>query len=187
MLLSNYEGRGLLFNQNFRESAGKPGLDAYRGELVIREGEVGDAQGRRKPPKAVLKQAVMLSDAERILMLSGFLDDLAELPALLGMYGDDLTEGATAILFVRNLGKGVQTTAHGARLILIPLLEGMVWNELLDALLLEKGDFKGQSSGEKVMTAYNAAQSYAPKFETVALEEISGMAVEVRYEARGAV
>ena len=82
MLLSNYEGRSLLFNQNFQENLAAAGVDAYRGELVIREGDVGDAQGRRKPPKSVLKQAVMLS-AERIKMLSGFLDELAELPALL--------------------------------------------------------------------------------------------------------
>ncbi|MEW6765262.1 MAG: hypothetical protein AB1344_05680 [Pseudomonadota bacterium] len=187
MLLSNYEGRGLLFNQNFREPAGKPGLDAYRGELVIREGEVGDAQGRRKPPKAVLKQAVMLSNAEHILMLAGFLDELAELPALLEMYGADLAEGAMVVMFVRNLGKGVQTRVGGARLVLIPLLEGMVWNELLDELVLEKGDFKGQSSGEKVMTVYEAVASYKPKYESVDLADVAGLAVEVRYEARGAV
>ncbi len=187
MLLSNYEGRSLLFNQNFSESAGQPGFDAYRGELVIREGDVGDAQGRRKPPKAVLKQAAMLSDAEHIFMLSGFLDDLAELPTLIEMYGADLAEGASVILFVRNLGKGVQSKIGGARLILIPLLEGMAWNELLDVLLLEKSDFKGQSAGEKVMTAYNATKTYAPKFESVELADVAGLAVEVRYEARGAV
>ena len=91
------------------------------------------------------------------------------------------------ILFIRDLGKPVVSKVGGARLVLIPLLEGMVWNELLDVLLLEKGDFKGQSSGGKALTAYNALPGFAPKFETVELADVAGLAVEVRYEARGAV
>jgi len=86
---TSYEGRSLLFYQNFRESAGKPGFDAYRGELVILEGEVGDAQGRLMPPKAVIKQAALLTDAEHILLLSGFLEELASLPTMLDMYAAD--------------------------------------------------------------------------------------------------
>ncbi|MDD3609552.1 MAG: hypothetical protein PHI49_07350 [Halothiobacillaceae bacterium] len=187
MLLSDYETRGLLFNVNFRESAGASGFDAYRGELVVREGEIADAQGRRKPPQAVLKQVVLLSDAEKLHLLAGFLDDVADLPELLGMYGADFAEGASVILYARNLGKPVQAQVGGARLIVIPLIEGMVWNELLDELILEKGDFKGQSAGEKVMTANNALAGYKPKYETVEATAIPALAVEVRYEARGAV
>jgi len=187
MLLSNYEGRGLLFYQNFRESAGKPGFDAYRGELVILEGDIGDAQGRRMPPKAVIKQAALLTDAEHIMLLAGFLEELASLPIMLDMYAADFCDKTVAIIYVRNLGKPVQTVVNGARLMLIPLVEGMAWNEMLDELHLEKSDFKGQSAGEKVMTAYEATSSYAPKYPSVTLDEIPALAIEVRFEARGAI
>ncbi|MEW5837828.1 MAG: hypothetical protein AB1717_03230 [Pseudomonadota bacterium] len=185
--MSSYANRGLLFYQNFHESAGKPGLEAYRGELIILEGEVGDAQGRRMPPKAVIKQAALLTDEKQILLLSGFLEDLANLPLLLDMYSSDFSDKSVVLLFVRNLGEPVQTTVNGARIVLLPLVEGMAWNEMLDELHLEKSDFKGQSAGEKVMTAYEATSSYAPKYPSVSLEEIPALTIEVRFEARGAI
>ena len=48
MLFDLYEEKGLLFNTNFAEGDGK--LSAYRGDLVLGLGEVGDALGHRKPP-----------------------------------------------------------------------------------------------------------------------------------------
>jgi hypothetical protein len=49
MLLDTFETQGLLFNSNFKDAAGA-GLQAYRGDLVLIEGEVADTMGRRKPP-----------------------------------------------------------------------------------------------------------------------------------------
>ena len=45
MLLNRYEP--YFFNSNFREAAPDAAWEAYRGELVLIEGEVADAQGRR--------------------------------------------------------------------------------------------------------------------------------------------
>ncbi|MFZ1246593.1 MAG: hypothetical protein WAR41_16140 [Azonexus sp.] len=53
MSLDRYES--LFFNANFKEASSEPGLIAYRGELILQEGEVADANGRRKPPTEVLK------------------------------------------------------------------------------------------------------------------------------------
>ena len=55
MSLDRYEP--FFFNANFKEAASSAGLVAYRGELILQEGEVADANGRRKPPTEVLKQA----------------------------------------------------------------------------------------------------------------------------------
>ena len=52
MLYDRYEQNQLLFNMNFKEAVGDKA--AYRGELVVVEGEVADAQGRRMAPKGVL-------------------------------------------------------------------------------------------------------------------------------------
>ena len=61
MLLDTYETQGLLFNSNFKDSVGA-GQQAYRGDLVLIEGEVADAMGRRKPPLATMIGAVLLAD-----------------------------------------------------------------------------------------------------------------------------
>ena len=45
MLLKRYEP--LLFNANFTETSSNGQYVAYRGELVLRDGEGADAQGRR--------------------------------------------------------------------------------------------------------------------------------------------
>lgn len=78
MLLNTYEQNGRLFNMNFIEEAGA-GLAGYRGELVLVEGEVADAAGRRKPPVAVIEQTVMLAGSDKIQMMSGLVHELAEL------------------------------------------------------------------------------------------------------------
>lgn len=43
MLFDRYEQQGLLFNMNFKEASTTAGKAAYRGELVLVEGEIGDA------------------------------------------------------------------------------------------------------------------------------------------------
>ena len=45
MLFDAYEQKGLLFNMNFKEANGH--YAAYRGDLVLELGEVGDALGHQ--------------------------------------------------------------------------------------------------------------------------------------------
>ncbi|PWV60144.1 hypothetical protein [Plasticicumulans acidivorans] len=185
MLFDRYEQAGLLFNKNFKEAT--EAAVAYRGELVLVEGEVGDAQGRRKPPVAVLGQAVMLAEGEQLKLAAGFLEDAAEVQIFVDKYQDDFASDTKLFFFVVNIPAPVQCAAAAASAVLIPLTEGMVWNELIDLVALEKSDFKGQSSAEKVETLYTALRGYTPKFPTVTLAEAVSGTVEVKREVRGAI
>lgn len=186
MLLDTYEARGLLFNANFKEGAGA-GLLAYRGDLVLVEGAVADAEGRRKPPEVLLKGAVMLSEGDALKLLAGSLDDLAEVTPLLEKYQADLAPDARVVLYVVNVPKPLVADAGAVKLVLIPMTDGLVWNELVDELALEKSDFKGQAAGEKVKTLFDAMKDYAPKYEAVTLAEAMARKTDARREDRGPV
>ncbi|MBV1788723.1 hypothetical protein KQ940_11725 [Marinobacterium sp. D7] len=186
MLLKKYEEQSLLFNTNFIEDTSNGGV-AYRGELVIQEGEVADAQGRRKPPISLLLGAVVLEQSDKIKLLVGLLTDLAHLELLLEKYGADLADDLCSMIFVRNIGSAMVLDALGKTFFLIPLDEGIPWNEAIDELALEKGDFKGQSAGDKLVTLYNEMKGYRAKGETLSLEAALGQTIEVKRTARGPV
>jgi len=186
MLLDTYEAQGLLYNSNFKDNAG-PGQQAYRGDLVLIEGEVADSQGRRKPPLATLVGAVILADDAHLKFVAGSLDDIAHLTPLVDKYGAHFAPGMGALLYVVNIDMPMQVETAGIRFVLLPLADGLVWNELVDELRLEKSDFKGQSSGEKVFTLYKAYQDYRPKCESVSLDVALGRATQARRAIHGAV
>jgi hypothetical protein len=186
MLLDNYEKQYLLYNSNFKESAGA-GKSAYRGDLVVVEGEIADSQGRRKPPVVSLVGAAVLAGAEKIEMLTGSLDDLSDITALLDRYQADFALDVHVMLFVVNIAKPMIVALDGLNITLLPMSEGMVWNELVDELGLEKSDFKGQSAGEKVVTVFEAFKGYKPKYETVGLDEALTRKIEAKRAIYGAV
>ena len=169
MLLDTFETQGLLYNSNFKDSA-SPGLQAYRGDLVLIEGEIADAMGRRKPPLATMIGAALLADSTQLLFVAGSLDELGHLNAFVERYQSFFAPGMAVILYVVNIAKPMRVEVAGIVFTLLPLSDGLVWNELLDELGLDKSDFKGQSSAEKVNTLYQAAQVYRPVYEQVALE-----------------
>lgn len=187
MLLDQYESDQRLFNANFKEATTSGGYYAYRGDLVIVEGEIADAQGRRKPPIVGMLGGVVLTDADKIKLLAGSIDDLAEIKNLLAKYQGDFAPDMRAVLYVVNIAKPMVTEAGGAKWVLIPMTDGMVWNELAEELHLEKGDFKGQSSADKVLTMYNAFSDYKPKYEEVSLEEALSRTNDAKRESRGPV
>ncbi|MFA5081117.1 MAG: hypothetical protein WC474_01060 [Hydrogenophilaceae bacterium] len=187
MLLDNYEKDQLLYNSNFKEAAGA-GWYAYRGDLVVVEGEIADAQGRRKPPVVGLIGAVMLTDeSDKIKLLAGSLDDLADIKSMLEKYQAAFAPDVKVVLYVVNVAKPMIATLDGLNFVLIPMVDGMVWNELADELALEKSDFKGQSAGEKVRTVYDAFAGYKPKYETVTLAEAMARKTNAKRESRGPV
>lgn len=188
MLLTQYEQNGLLFNVNFTEKTSYTGMTAYRGELVIIEGEVADAQGRRKPPVAVMRHAILLTqDDNKLAMLVGCIDHFALIEPLLARFGKDLAENAKVLLYVVDMTKPAQVEINGINIILIPLTNGVAWNELMDELALEKSDFKGQSTGDKIHTAWQAFGDYKPKYPTVSMDEAAGFTADIKREAFGAV
>lgn len=185
MLLDSYEH--LFFNANFKEAASEAGWAAYRGELIIKEGEIGDAQGRRKPPVELLKQAAALACGDELKLLTGSLDELQFMPSLMDKYGPAINAGTLVVLFTVNIDKPFISPINGASFVFIPLVQGMAWNELIDLVALEKSDFKGQSAADKVVTVYNALKSHKFKYPEVALEEAMKTTNNAKRETHGAV
>ncbi len=185
MLMDRYEP--LFFNANFREEASQAGWTAFRGELILKEGEVADAQGRRKPPLEVMKQAILLTAGETLKLLAGSLDELQYFPALLEKYGPDIQPGSVVVLFTVNIDNPFISTVNGAPVVFIPLVQGMVWNELIDIVALEKGDFKGQGAADKVLTLYNAIKGHQFKFPEVPIEAAMGKTNGNKRENHGAI
>ena len=169
MLFDTYETKGLLFNQNFKEGDGK--YAAYRGDLVLGLGEVGDVHGHRLPPTHTIKNTVVLAEGDKITFYAGSLDDLADLPRVVEYYKADMAPNARLIIFVVNIRKPLVIELDGLSFAAISLQEGLIWNELIDLAALEKGDFKGQSPLEKIVTVANALKDYKPKGDKVSFEQ----------------
>jgi hypothetical protein len=64
-----------------------------------------------------------------------------------------------------------------------PYKDGMIWNETLDLLYLEKADLKGQSAEDKVLTLYDAAKQYKAKNSPISYDEALGKTIVVKKAA----
>ena len=190
MLLNRYDENGLLTNANVKGKTSAANLDAYRGDVVLVEGEIADALGRRMPPLVFIKQAALLANEDKIVFISGFVEKLDYLNLFYEKYGADVAEDMAAVFYVENIPKPVQAKLNGVHHVLLPMIEGegTVWNDLNEELALEKTDFKGQSAQDKVVTVYNTVKTdYHPKYPEVSWEEAQAQVVEVKKELRGAV
>ena len=185
MLFDTYEPKGLLFNMNFKESAGN--YAGYRGDLVLELGEVGDLHGHRKPPVATIKNTIVLAENDKIKLYVGSLDELSLLPKALDYYQADFATEVRIILFVVNINKPLIMDVGGLTIPAIGMQEGLIWNELIDIAALDKGDFKGQSPSGKIITVYKALSDYKPKGDKVSLEEALTRTVELKRAGRGPV
>ncbi len=186
MLLDRYEP--YFFNSNFREAASEAGWEGYRGELIVVEGEVSDDQGRRKPPVALFKQAAVLAKGDELKLISGSLEALQHWPHFMEKFGADLNPETVAVMFTVNIPKGFVQTINGATVAFIPLVEGLCWNELIDLAALEKGDFKGQSAADKMVTVFNAFKGFKyKKLPESTVEEALKTTNNAKREAHGAV
>jgi hypothetical protein len=185
MLLDQYQEKVWLVNANLKGREGK--FEVYRGDLVLEEGEVADSMGRRKPPRVVSKEAVLVSDGEQLKFVAGFVDDIAHLKLFPGLYGADLAEDVLGVFFVANLAEPLQAILEGVKYVLIPLQRGMIWNELIEELRMEKSDFKGQSGEEKVVTLYEGFKDYRPRYPSVSFDEALARTVDEKREVWGAV
>jgi len=186
VILQKYQEAGLLFNVNFLEKTSTDGVYGYRGELILIEGEKGDAQGHTKPPVEVMHGAVMLG-GEQLLMVVGSLDKVSSLPVFLKKYQADLAPNAKVVMYVVNAKSAAQVLLDGVPCVLIPLVQGVPWNEITETLGLDKSDFKGQTPGNKIMTTYNQLKNYTPKFPVVPFAEVLAAATQAVRENWGAI
>lgn len=188
MLFDSYDEKQLLININFKAKADADNTFGYRGELVLIEGEVADAQGRKKPPHAVVRNGVFLSVDDKLQFACGCLDHLEHLSLFVEKYKGDFAADMGALFYVVDITKPMQIELEGVNFILIPLTEGIAWNELLDELGLDKSDFKGQSSAQKIVTAYDDFKSYKAKSEVLTLDAAKGFVnADLKHEGYGAI
>lgn len=185
MLFDAYQQKGLLFNMNFKESEGS--YAAYRGDLVLELGEVGDAHGHLKPPVYTIKNTIVLADNDKIKLYVGSLDELSLLPKVLAYYQADFAADVRIIMFVVNINKPLVIELGGLNIAAIGMQEGLIWNELIDIAALDKGDFKGQSATQKIVTVYKALSDYKPKGDKVSFDEALTRTVELKRAGRGPV
>lgn len=186
MVLEQYKDSGLLFNTNFLEQTSEAGTWGYRGELVLVEGEVADARGHVKPPVEVMRGVVLLGD-EKLKLVVGAIDQMASLQTFIDKYQDDFSPDMTALIYVVDLSLSCQVGIEGIKFLLIPLIQGVPWNEVIDELGLEKSDFKGQSAADKIVTLLDELKNYKPKYPEISLDEAMSSVTDVVREGWGAV
>jgi hypothetical protein len=186
MSLQQYQESHLLFNINFIEACSTEGLFGFRGELVLVEGEVADAKGHTKPPEEVMRGAAILA-GEKMKMIIGAIDRLDAFDTFLQKYKTDFAPDMVALIYVVNLQSPVTVEVEGVIFILIPLVQGMPWNEAIDELGLEKSDFKGQSAADKIVTLCDELKAYKPNYPQVDLDQLYGMTNDEVREGWGAI
>jgi hypothetical protein len=183
--MDQYQEKVWLYNANMKGAV--DGLEVYRGDLVLKEGEIADDKGRRKPPVCGIKEAVLVAKDDKLKFVSGFVDELEDLELLPELHAGYLADDVLMLFFVANLGKPLKTTIAGKSAVLIPLRRGIVWNELIEELRLEKSDFKGQSGEEKIVTLFEAFKDYKPRYPEVSWDEAAASTVDEKREVWGAV
>jgi len=174
MLLEDYQAKGLLTVTLVNGETGIKGVYAYRGDLVLKEGEKCESSSNpndRKPPEALMIHTAFIVENDKIVFLNGLLTKLELLPMFVEKYGADLATDCIAILYIENIAKALQVELAGVTYKLLPYKEGLVWNEFLEELYIEKHELKNQSAEDKVAVAYSAAKSYKAKGEVVSFEE----------------
>jgi hypothetical protein len=170
VIIKKYEQDGLLFNVSFAEAASAAGVAAFRGRLALVEGVIADDKGNRRPPSVVMEHTVLLSKGEKLALVAGSLDKLAFLSDLVAKYKGDFTPETRAIIYVVDLIEPLQVELAGVNFALIPMVEGITWNELLDEAGLDKGDLKKLTSADKVHSVWENLKGFKPKGSAVTLE-----------------
>ncbi len=187
MIIKKYEELGRLLNVAFVDSAAEADTLGFRGRLALAEGEIADDAGNRKPPPVVMEQAILLSKGDKLIMVSGWLTLLEDLPAFVEMYKDDFAPEMLAILYVVNISKPLQVEIEGVNFALIPMREGVAWNELMDAAALDKDDLKKMSSGQKVFKVWDSLRDFKAKGDQVSLDEAMARTEDIKRVERGAL
>ncbi|MGZ4953618.1 MAG: hypothetical protein ACXV8Q_00780 [Methylobacter sp.] len=172
MLLETYQDKGLLTVTLVNGQTSTAGVYAYRGDLVLKEGSLREGSTTdRKPPEALFIHAALVVEGDKIKFINGLLPTLDLLPVFVEKYKADIAADCIALIYVENISKGLQVELEGITYKLLPFKEGLVWNEILEELYIEKSELKGQSAEDKVAIAYAAAKSYNPKTPLVTFAE----------------
>ena len=186
MLLEKYDSQGLLWITTLVGKTTTAGVSAFRGDLVLIEGAMREGSTNirdRKTPELVINQSAVLADSDKILFINGLFYRLEHLPVFVEKYKEALTPDTVALLYVENIATPIQIVYEGLTFKLLPYKEGMIWNETLEALYIEKADLKGQSGEDKVITMYEGAKAFKIKSDPITLDEALSQTIEVKKDA----
>jgi len=163
-------------------------LLALGGKLSAQsKGDTAIVINERTDIDALFKQAIVLAKGEELKLISGSLEELQHWPAFMEKFGSDLNPATVAVMFTVNIPKPFISVVNGATVAFVPLTEGLCWNELIDLAALEKGDFKGQGAGDKVVTVFNAFQGFKYKYPSLTVDEAIKTTNNAKREVHGAV
>lgn len=184
MLLENLDKQGLTFIMSVLGPTSMKDVSAYRGDLVLIQGALRDGSTTdRKPPELLLKQAAILANEDKFIFVNGLFEELQQVTVFLEKYLPMLMADTTTLFFVENIAEPMQLVLEGINFRFVPYKDGMVWNETLDLLYIEKADLKGQSAEDKVVTVYEAAKGFKVKSEIISLEEALSKTIVVKKSA----
>lgn len=187
MLLDTYKTEERYWLTTLMGPTGTDGLYAFRGDLTVLHGELNQAAGKRAPPKAMVRQAVLLCDDEKLRFVGGNFATIDELPEFVARFKDELAPECVPIFYVDNIRSDCRVQIGPNRYVLIHFRGGVVWNELMDELYVEKQDLKGMSGEDKVVVLYEAAKGHTFKYPEQTLDEVLASKTEAKREAWGAV
>ena len=164
MLLESYNRKGLLSITSVLGATTESGKGSERD---------------RKTPEFVIHQSVVLASDDKLLFVGGLCYELDKLNLFVEKYKDDLTSDTILLFYVENIAEKMKVSFEGFTFQLVPYPDGMVWNELLELLYIEKSDLKGQSAEDKVITLFEAAKGFDTKTTAISFEEALEKTVEV--------
>lgn len=183
MLLESYNSKGLLSVTSVLGATSENGKFAFRGDLILQEGELREGSSKekdRKPPEFLIHQSAILADSDKLIFVSGLLEKLSTLSLFVEKFKTDLNSDSVFLFYVENIEEKLKVEYEGMTFQLLPYQEGMIWNELLDTLYIEKSDLKGQSAEDKVITVFDQAKSFDTKTEAISFAEALQKTIEVK-------
>jgi hypothetical protein len=172
MLLDDYDKQGLLTITSVLGVTSTKGISAFRGNLVLKEGELRKGKETdRKPPELVLHEAAVLADDSKLIFVNGLFKEVEDIAVFAKKYQSAITPDTLVLCYVENIDAPMQIVLNDIDYLCEPYKEGMVWNETLELLYIEKADLKGQSAEDKVVTLYDAAKQFKSKGSAVSFDE----------------
>ncbi|MFO1369273.1 MAG: hypothetical protein U1F46_09780 [Marinagarivorans sp.] len=187
MLLDQYQTLERLQNTGVKGATTEVNTFAFRGDLVLEPGDIADAQGRRLPPKSVVKQAALLIANDKIRFLCGNVHDLAGIEMLHSLYVEDYAPDICLFIYAENIKEKIKVALKGFTYTCLPIEEMAVWSALMDDLRLDKEDFKGCSNEDKVLVMYRGAVDFQVKGDALPFSDALGLRVAATKSQRGPV
>jgi hypothetical protein len=184
MLLEDYDKQGLLVNMTVLGKTSDSGVSAFRGDFVLKEGELHKGKATdRKPPELLMYQVAILADDAHLLFVNGLFYELEDIAIFVDKYRSVLTPATLILCYVENIDTPMQIELDGLTFNCIPYKEGTIWNETMELVYIEKSDLKGQSAEDKVVTVYDAAKQYKAKGSPISYDEALKLTIVVKKSA----